>query len=247
MPLRAIRSFIQHEATGGIFLLVTSVAALIISNSSLAPLYFDGLSTRAVVSIGSFAIDKPILLWINDGLMAVFFFLVGMEIKREVLEGELSTPSQIVFPGVAAVGGMALPAAFYVLLNLDSPENLKGWAIRPPPTSPLHLACWRCSAPGCRWREGVSVGTGDHRRPRRNHHHRGVLHRNMSLESLGMAAIAVAALVVLNRTKVTRIAPYVLVGVVLWVFVLKSGVHATLAGVVVAMAVPMRIRKAARP
>ncbi len=248
VPVRAIRAFIQHEATGGIFLLVTSVAALIISNSALAPMYFDGLDTHAVVSIGAFAIDKPILLWINDGLMAVFFFLVGMEIKREVLEGELSTPSQIVLPGVAAVGGMALPAAFFVLINLDSPDNLQGWAI--PAATDIAFALGVLALLGRRVPLALKVfllalAIIDDL---------GAIviialfyTANLSLESLGMAAIAVAVLIALNRLKVTRIAPYVLVGIVLWVFVLKSGVHATLAGVVVALAVPMRDPKGGSP
>jgi NhaA family Na+:H+ antiporter len=127
--LKGAAAFIHHEAAGGIILLAASVAALVISNSPLAWLYDGLLNTPVSVRVGALALDKPLLLWINDGLMAVFFFLVGLEIKRELLQGELSSFQQAVLPVTAAAGGMAVPALIYVAINAGSPATLKGWAI----------------------------------------------------------------------------------------------------------------------
>lgn len=248
MPLRALKEFIHHEATGGLFLLATAVAALVVSNSGLAGVYFGTLDTHLAIEMGTFAIDKPLLLWINDGLMAVFFLLVGLEIKREVLEGELSSRSQIALPGLAAIGGMAIPALVYVLINLGSPGNLQGWAI--PAATDIAFALGVLALLGKRVPLALKVfllalaimdDLG------------AILviaffyTANLSLTSLALAAAAIAGLIALNRLKAMRIAPYILVGVVLWVFVLKSGVHATLAGVVVALAIPMRDGKGGSP
>lgn len=248
MPLRALKDFIHHEATGGLFLLATAVAALVISNSGLAGVYFGTLDTHLAIEMGTFAIDKPLLLWINDGLMAVFFLLVGLEIKREVLEGELSSRSQIALPGLAAVGGMAIPALVYILINLGSPGNLQGWAI--PAATDIAFALGVLALLGKRVPLALKVfllalaimdDLG------------AILviaffyTANLSLTSLALAAAAIVGLIALNRLKAMRIAPYILVGIVLWVFVLKSGVHATLAGVVVALAIPMRDGKGGSP
>jgi NhaA family Na+:H+ antiporter len=241
MFMRTIKAFVQHEASGGIVLLATAIAALAISNSVWSDGYFGILDTPAVARIGLFSIEKPILLWINDGLMAVFFLLVGLEIKREVVEGELSSLPQIGLPGAAAIGGMAVPAAVFLLINLGSPENFRGWAI--PAATDIAFALGVLALLGPRVPAALKVFllalaiiddlgailvialfyTAD-----------------LSTESLALAGVAIAFLVVLNRARVARIAPYLLVGVVLWVFVLKSGVHATLAGVVVALAIPTR-------
>ena len=126
-------------------LLAAAVAALIASNSPLARLYDGFLDTPVGVRVGPLALDKPLLLWINDGLMAIFFFLVGLEIKRELLRGELSTFGQAALPAVAAIGGMAVPALIYVAINWGNPAALRGWAIPPPPTSLSPSACSRCS------------------------------------------------------------------------------------------------------
>lgn len=248
MPLRALKEFIHHEASGGIFLLVTAVAALVVSNSGLSGSYFETLNTHLSIQMGSFAIDKPLLLWINDGLMAVFFLLVGLEIKREVVEGELSSRAQIALPGIAAVGGMAIPALVFVLINLGSPENLRGWAI--PAATDIAFALGVLALLGTRVPLALKVfllalaimdDLG------------AILiiaffyTENLSLSSLALAAAAVVVLIALNRLKVARIAPYILVGIVLWVFVLKSGVHATLAGVVVALTIPMQDGKGRSP
>jgi Na+:H+ antiporter, NhaA family len=248
MPLRALKEFIQHEAAGGILLLATAIIALGISNSGLAGAYFETLDTHLAIEMGSFAIDKPLLLWINDGLMAVFFQLVGLEIKREVVEGELSSRAQIALPGLAAIGGMAMPALIFVVVNLGAPENLNGWAI--PAATDIAFALGALALLGPRVPLALKVfllalaimdDLG------------AILiiaffyTENLSVAALALAAGAVAVLVGLNRLKVHRIAPYILVGVVLWVFVLKSGVHATLAGVVVALLVPMQDRKGGSP
>lgn len=248
MPLQVLKDFIQHEAAGGIFLLATAIAALAISNSGLADGYFGMLGTHLVVEMGTFAIDKPLLLWVNDGLMAIFFLLVGLEIKREVVQGELSSTAQIALPGLAALGGMAVPALIYILINLGAPENLRGWAI--PAATDIAFALGVLALLGPRVPLALKVFllalaimddlgailiiaffyTAD-----------------LSWTSLGLAAVAVVALLALNRLKVGRIAPYILIGIVLWVFVLKSGVHATLAGVVVALTIPMQNRKGGSP
>ena len=248
MPLRAIRDFIQHEAAGGIFLLATAIAALVISNSGAAAFYFETLDTHLTVQMGTFALDKPLLLWINDGLMAVFFLLVGLEIKREIVEGELSSRAQVALPGIAAIGGMAIPALVFVLINLGTPENLQGWAI--PAATDIAFALGVLALLGPRVPLALKVfllalaimdDLG------------AILiiaffyTSNLSLGSLAFAAGAIVVLIAMNLAKVTRIAPYILVGIVLWVFVLKSGVHATLAGVVVALTIPMRDAKEGSP
>ena len=165
--------------------------------------------------------------------MALFFFLVGLEIKREMLEGNLSSREQIILPAVAAVGGMAVPALIYSLVNLGDPELLRGWAI--PAATDIAFALGRFVAGG-QPRSGVAQGVpadpGDARRSRRHRHHRAVLYRQACRRcrsSWRRAALAV--LFTMNRLHVGRMAPYVFVGLALWVFVLKSGVHATLAGV----------------
>ncbi len=127
--LTAVRDFIKLESAGGILLLAAAVIAILVANSPLAALYDSLLGTTVAIQVGALSINKPLLLWINDGLMAVFFFLIGLEIKREVMEGELSSLSQIILPGMGALGGMVVPAAIYVWLNWGDPIALDGWAI----------------------------------------------------------------------------------------------------------------------
>ena len=130
MPIRsALTRFLQLEAAGGLLLIAAAVLALILNNSPLSWLYTDFLDTPVVAQVGALKIAKPALLWINDGLMALFFLLIGLEVKREVLDGQLSKPSQIVLPGAAAIGGMVVPALIYWFLNRDNPAALAGWAI----------------------------------------------------------------------------------------------------------------------
>lgn len=240
MPLGLLRSFFRLEAAGGIVLVLASAVAIWAANSSLAPYYQAFLDLRAEVRIGDLAIAKPLLLWINDGLMAIFFFLVGLEMKREFREGELSSRSQVLLPAVAAVGGMAVPAAIYVAMNMGEPENLSGWAI--PSATDIAFALGVLSVLGSRVPVSLKVllmaiaifddlgaiviialfYSGE-----------------LSAISLALAGVALGVLAALNLLGVTRRAPYLLVGLALWVCVLKSGVHATLAGVLLAIAIPM--------
>ena len=240
--ISAIREFLRLEAAAGIILFFAAVLALLADNTPLAPYYEALLSTPARISVGALALDKPLLLWINDGLMAIFFLLVGLEIKREIAEGELSNPAQIALPAVAALGGMAAPAAIYALLNLGDPIALRGWAI--PAATDIAFALGVVSLLGRRVPIAIKVFltavaifddlgailiiavfyTAD-----------------LSLVSLAIAGGALVLLAALNFAGITRLGPYMIVGLVLWVCVLKSGVHATLAGVALAMAIPLRI------
>ncbi len=236
---RPLREFLALEAAGGILLVIAAAAALALANSPAAWLYERFLATPVEIRVDRLEIAKPLLLWINDGLMAVFFFLVGLEIKREVLEGELSQPSQIALPAIAAAGGMLVPAAIYAALNWGDPVAIEGWAI--PAATDIAFALGVLSLLGDRVPNALKVFlltlailddlgaiviialfySG-----------------NLSVESLMVAAAALAALFALSRAKVSGIAPYLLIGLVLWVSVLKSGVHATLAGVALALFIP---------
>jgi NhaA family Na+:H+ antiporter len=248
LPLSFIREFFRMEAAGGILLVAASVAALVVANSALAPYYDAFLKTYATIRVGGLAIDKPLLLWINDGLMALFFFLVGLEIKRELLEGELSSLSQAALPAIAAVGGMAVPALIYATINLGSEESLNGWAI--PAATDIAFALGVLGLLGSRVPISLKVlltaiAVFDDL---------GAIviialfyTDQLSLLALGLASAALAVLVVLNFAGVRKQAPYLVVGTILWVCVLKSGVHATLAGVAVAMAIPMSGRHADDP
>ena len=240
-PLVAIREFLALEAAGGILLAIAAAAAMALANSPLERGYGAFLDTPVEVRAGAFEIAKPLLLWINDGLMAVFFFLVGLELKREVQEGELSRPSQIALPAVAAAGGMAAPAAIYAALNWGNPVTLPGWAI--PAATDIAFALGVLSLLGARVPASLKVFLLT----------LAILDdlgaiviialfytANLAPPSLGVAAAALAALAALNRAGVQRIAPYLLVGLVLWASVLKSGVHATLAGAALALFIPPR-------
>jgi len=240
-PLVAIREFLALEAAGGILLALAAAAAMALANSPLERWYGAFLGTPVEVRAGAFEIAKPLLLWINDGLMAVFFFLVGLELKREVQEGELSRPSQIALPAVAAAGGMAAPAAIYAALNWGNPVTLPGWAI--PAATDIAFALGVLSLLGARVPASLKVFLLT----------LAILDdlgaiviialfytANLAPPSLGVAAAALAALAGLNRAGVQRIAPYLLVGLVLWASVLKSGVHATLAGAALALFIPPR-------
>ena len=239
--MNPLRQFLQLESTGGIILLIAAIFAMLCDNTFLAPFYRGILEMPLGVTLGPLGLVKPLLLWINDGLMAVFFFLVGLEIKREILGGELSTPSQAALPGIAALGGMAVPALVYFLINRESPEYLGGWAI--PAATDIVFALAVLTLLGNRVPPSLKIFllalaiiddlgaiiiiaifyTAD-----------------LSLLSLGLACVGGVGLLVLNRSGVRNITPYVLIGIFIWVCVLKSGVHATLAGVAVALFIPYR-------
>lgn len=235
-----IQDFLRLESSAGIILMLAAAFAILINNSGLSAFYGKFLTTPMAIQVGALAIDKPLLLWINDGLMAVFFLLVGLEIKREVLEGELSSLDKALLPIVAAIGGMLGPALVYVGFNYSSPETLNGWAI--PAATDIAFALGILALLGTRVPVALkilllAIAIIDDL---------GAIviialfyTSNLSVGALWLALIGFAGLIALNRLGVKRIAPYILVGLFMWVCVLKSGVHATLAGVLTALAIPI--------
>lgn len=237
----AIVGFIRLESAGGVLIVLATVLAMVAANTPLAGVYRLLLETPLAISAGDAGIDKPLLLWINDGLMAVFFFLIGLEVKREALEGELSSTDRIGLPAIGALGGILAPACIYTALNWRDPGAMDGWAI--PVATDIAFALALLGAFGQRVPVALKAFllalaifddlaaiaiiavfyAGD-----------------LSPGMLGAAAGLLAMAVGLNRLRVTAVAPYVLVGLALWVATLKSGVHATLAGVLIALCIPMR-------
>lgn len=234
-----IRSFFKLESAGGIILFIAAALAMIMANSPLASFYDHLLHSKLGIVLGEFEFSKTLLHWINDGLMAIFFFLVGLEIKRELLGGQLSSKESAMLPALAAVGGMAAPALVYYIVNHNHPELLHGWAI--PAATDIAFALGVLSLLGKRVPVTLKV----------------LLTAiaviddlgaviiiaffytdGLSMQALGAASFFVAMLAVMNRAGVRRTAAYVIIGVLLWVAVLKSGVHATLAGVVTALFIP---------
>lgn len=232
-PISALRDFLDSQAAGGLILMAAAALALITANSPLAPLYFATLKTY----VGPLSV----LHWINDGLMAIFFLLVGLEIKREVLDGQLSSWNRRILPGVAALGGMVVPALIFLAFNAGNPATARGWAI--PSATDIAFALGVLSLLGSRVPTSLKVFltalaiiddlgaviiialfyTSE-----------------LSALYLGFAALLVAVLYAMNRLGVVRLAPYLLLGIILWFLVLKSGVHATIAGVVLALTIPLR-------
>jgi len=237
-------AYMQHDAASGIVLLGAAFLALILQNSPLSWLYDSLLDTPVTIGVSTIVIDKPLLLWINDGLMAIFFFLVGLEIKRELMVGELSTAKQAALPVIAAAGGMFVPALIYSTINWTDDIALHGWAI--PAATDIAFAVGVLALLGPRVPTALKVfllalAIIDDL---------GAIiiiaffyTSHLSLAALGLAAIGVALLAILNTRGVTSIAPYAIVGVFIWLCVLKSGVHATLSGVVTALAIPLTIPK----
>jgi NhaA family Na+:H+ antiporter len=238
-PVSVLRAFLDDSASGGLVLMATAALALIVANSPLAPTYFGTLHAY----LGPLSVQH----WINDALMAVFFLLVGLEIKREVLDGQLATWGRRILPGVTAAGGMLVPALIFAAFNWNDPSTLRGWAI--PVATDIAFALGVLALLGSRVPTSLKVFltalaiiddlgaviiialfyTGD-----------------LSTLNLGLAAAVVVALTILNRMGMTRLSPYLLLGVALWYFVLRSGVHATIAGVVLALTIPLH-RAPARP
>lgn len=241
MPTKAVEQFFKMEAANGIILMLAAVLAMVLANSPLSGHYDLLLDVPVVVAIGSFEIAKPLLLWINDGLMAMFFFLVGLELKREFLEGDLSKPGQITLPAIGALGGMLIPALCYVAFNYDDPAALNGWAI--PTATDIAFALGILSIIGTRVPLQLkvfltSLAIFDDL---------GAIivialfyTDQLSLLSLGVASAVLISLFVTNRMGITRTSVYIVLGSILWVSVLKSGVHATLAGVVLAFFIPIK-------
>ncbi len=236
-----IDKFLRLESASGLLLVGAAALALVLDNSPLAWLYDRLLAVPMAVQIGALAISKPLLLWINDGLMAVFFLLVGLEIKREILDGELSSRAKAALPVLAAVGGMAAPALVFLAINQGAPENLRGWAI--PAATDIAFALGILKLAGPRVPVSIKVFLTA----------LAIIDdlgaiviiavfytAKLSLVSLGLAGLFTVGLLILNRRGVAAFTPYALLGIALWVCVLKSGVHATLAGVVLAFAIPLR-------
>ncbi|MBX8494367.1 Na+/H+ antiporter NhaA [Pseudomonas cichorii] len=235
--------FFQLEAAGGLLLIAAAALALIINNSPLSWLYNEFLNIPVVAQIGAIKIAKPLLLWINDGLMALFFLVIGLEVKRELLEGHLSRPSQVVLPGAAAIGGMVVPALIYYALNKDNPAALGGWAI--PMATDIAFALGVLALLGKR----VPVSLKLFLMTLAIIDDLGAIivialfySGELSSLSLILAGISIVSLIAMNRLGVAKLGPYLLIGLVLWVCVLKSGVHATLAGVVLAFCIPLRTK-----
>lgn len=240
MAIGKIKDFFHLEAAGGIVLAIAAILAMIIANTPLHHWYEAFIHAPVELRIGSLEIAKDAHHWINDGLMAVFFFLVGLELKREVMVGELSDFSQIVLPAAAAVGGMLMPAIVYLAFNYHEPEFIKGWAI--PAATDIAFALGILSLLGNRVPNSlkiflVSIAIFDDI---------GAIliialfyTSDLSLGSLAVAGACLPVLFLLNRRNVTNITPYLLIGLVMWVAVLKSGIHATLAGVVLALFIPL--------
>jgi NhaA family Na+:H+ antiporter len=247
-PLARLLEFFRMEAAGGLMLVAAAGLGMVWANSAAARLYHAMLKLPISIRAGDFALAKPLLLWVNDGLMAIFFLLVGLEIKREVMAGELATRDNALLPAIAAVGGMAVPALIYVAINFTDPVAVHGWAI--PAATDIAFALGVAALLGSRAPPALKIllsalaiiddlgaiviiavfYTSD-----------------LSLVSLYLAGVALVALAALNLTGVTRLAPYIVVGVFLWVCVLKSGVHATLAGVALALFIPIRDAQEAGP
>lgn len=236
-----LEEFIKKESSSGVLLIFVTILALALKNSMFSEYYSAFLRTPVEVRFADLHIAKPLLLWINDGLMAIFFLLIGLEVKREFLEGQLSSPSQVALPGIAAIGGMLVPALFYVWINHDDPTAMRGWAI--PTATDIAFALGILALLGKRVPLSLKV----------------FLMALAIIDDLGaiviialfytvelstlsifIAATALAILVSLNILGVTKKAAYIIVGVVLWVSVLKSGVHATLAGVALAFTIPLK-------
>lgn len=239
---RKLDGFIQKESSAGIVLMFVTVAAMLLKNSPLATAYEAFLLTPVELRFGVLYISKPLLLWINDGLMALFFLLVGLEVKQEIIHGHLSSPQKIMLPGIAALGGMALPAVIFAAFNWHDPWSMRGWAV--PTATDIAFSLGILSLLGNRVPASLKIFlmalaimddigaiviiaifyTGQ-----------------ISVASISFALAALAILCLMNMAGVVRRGAYIMVGVLLWVSVLKSGVHATLAGVALAFMIPLKV------
>ena len=239
----ALTRLIQHEAFAGVLMILAAVMALIFANTGLSGAYYGFLNTEVSLLINGIGLTKPLLLWINDGLMAMFFFLIGLELKREMVEGRLKNPRDVMLPGVAAIGGMLAPMAVFLLLTAGNPELTSGWAI--PAATDIAFAVGVLALLGKRIPSSLKIflltlailddmgailiialfyGSG------------------VDTGYLGMALVPLAGLIALNLRGTHRIAPFMLLGAIMWFFVLKSGIHPTVAGVVTAFTIPLKDR-----
>ncbi len=238
--MKTIEDFFQKESAAGILLIFATIAALILKNTHLIDHYEAFLHLPVEIRLGALHIDKPLLLWINDGLMAIFFFLIGLEVKREIIEGHLSSLSQIALPGIAAIGGMLVPALIYVALNHGNEFAMRGWAI--PTATDIAFALGILSLLGNK----VPISLKIFLMALAIIDDLGAIviialfyTNELSSLSIIIAFLALTTLVLLNYFNVAIRAAYILVGIILWISVLKSGVHATLAGVALALTIPI--------
>lgn len=237
----------RSQQVAGLTTLAAMLLALVLDNSPARDWYEVVHHLPVMVRVGAFAIDKPLILWINDGLMVFFFLLIALELKREILEGQLSTPRAIATPGFAALGGMAVPALIYTAFNIGDPVAMRGWAI--PTATDTVLALTVLVLLG----ERVPASLKVFLTALAIFDDLGAIlvialfyTERLATPSLVMAAFGIAALIGLNIFNVTRTAAYVVVGVALWIAVLKSGVHATLAGVAIGLAIPLKVTQHGR-
>jgi NhaA family Na+:H+ antiporter len=238
--ITTLNTLLKKDSSAGILLIFVTLIALILQNSGLSEIYNGFLHTHVEIRFGELQIAKPLLLWVNDGLMAVFFFLIGLEVKREVIEGHLSSVSQVALPSIAAVGGMVVPALVFIAFNQGESFAMKGWAI--PTATDIAFALGVLSLLGKRVPASLKI----------------FLLALAIIDDLGaiviialfytselstisiiIASISLTLLFIMNRLGVSNKAVYILVGIILWVSVLKSGVHATLAGVALALMIPL--------
>ena len=245
MKTSTIHTFLKRESSAGILLIFITIFALILQNSGLSEMYNNFLHTHVEIRFGNLQIAKSLLLWVNDGLMAVFFFLIGLEVKREVMEGHLSSLSQVALPGIAAIGGMVVPALVFIAFNQDDAFAMKGWAI--PTATDIAFALGVLSLLGTRAPLSLKVfllalAIIDDL---------GAIiiialfyTTELSTTSIVIASVALCILFIMNRLGIANKAAYILLGIVLWVSVLKSGVHATLAGVALAFMIPLNSKDA---
>ncbi|MFT4551827.1 MAG: NhaA family Na+:H+ antiporter [Chlamydiales bacterium] len=238
--MKLVEKFLRLETSGGFLLVGALTLAMLAVNSPFKPFYDMLLNTPVEIHVGPLHIAKPLLLWINDALMTIFFFLIGLELKREVLSGELSSPSKIALPAFAAIAGIAIPALIYTAINYGNPVAMKGWAI--PTATDIAFALGVLSLLGSRVPASLKllllalaiiddIGA--------------IIiiavfySVNLSTSMFLVAAIALLVLAVLNWRNVSSGTPYILVGIILWIAVLKSGIHATIAGILLAMFIPL--------
>lgn len=246
--IQHIRKFLQLESASGILLLAFAMLAMLFANTPLKDLYFDFLSMPVSIQIGLFSIYKPLLMWVNDGFMAMFFVLIGLEVKREMMVGAISSYQRAIFPAIGALGGMIVPALVFTLINNDSPEFQQGWAI--PMATDIAFALGVLGLLGKRVPFALKIfllalAIIDDL---------GAIvviaiffSHELSTTALISAAIAIAVLIIMNRMRVTAICAYMVVGLILWASVLKSGVHATLAGVIIGFCVPLKGKNGEEP
>ena len=246
--VQLIQRFLKLESSGGILLLFSAAVAMLLANSPLSSQYNDFLNLPVSLQIGSFSINKTLIHWINDGFMAVFFVLVGMEVKKELFEGALSSYQQAIFPAIAAMGGMIVPALVYWFIAKQDPSLANGWAI-PMATDiafalgimallskqvPLPLKIFLLALAIIDDLGAIVVIAL-------------FFSHELSVQALIFSGISILTLVLLNRFRVSALCAYMVVGAILWASVLKSGVHATLAGVIIGFCIPLKGKKGERP